>query len=1279
MDTRTLKKHLTDIHKSDLYQLTDDQLFACNLYLCRVCDSQLCDTEKQLSTHLAKHIKRRTRTNLDICTALLYADVETIHQNHWREGLHFLRTTKFAEPTFRQTLITSIRDRLETSVLHAFNACIEAAVLSSQEASEIRLRADPDFDANPVWKLVFCFERLVLAPNPNPLSADRKTGISTNQLIHERLRLLRSGQIQKLYLASNEVVSRTPSSFAADPVSKQRSAQIAADNNNFKTANARLTNDTPVARVNDDNIDVLHELHPKSLGLNLPRRRRDTRGSANNFKRLIIHPSVISKVLSKLKRGKAPGIELDSLDIFVKLADSYRRAKKRGQRTPFDPRVLAEFFTILANGEAPPQIKEIIRTTYLVALRKDADDPRKLRPLGIPSAIRRITALAVLTIYKTRLAEYLLPYNFAFGVHGGVDMVTTSVRLAVEKYITTPELQGLIPSRCLISLDIRNMFNAISREKLLQLVDRDFPELSAFAYSLYSEYGHTVVRRDDGTWERIEVQEGFSQGCPASPVFAAIVLNHILKKIDQALTLAAFKRCGENRRLDDDQGGRPLLFTYVDDGNMIIPLEDVPEFLRLFKLWGEPLGCILNTEKTRILTSTTGTKVTTRLLDSANESDHSLGQQLVTTIAQYSRTKPRGSDTYEAVEVVDGLRILGAPIGSFAFCNDFVLDMARRASACGKAIMDGLDDQQTIFQLFRTCTAHKLTHLFAADVVNTSEDNLPKNWHLFRSDLVASYSTMLEDFLSRVLQQPSLPPHVQVITSMSTSGGGLGFPHPRSSAIPSFVLTTRRAIQYALSGIFIGRTAPLAQLTPQLRNLYKDWQTSSSATFTRFRRYASDIAKVCVSDRLEQDQFDFFLKKSSLTTCRDRIRLRAARRARHTIEHLWARDAPSLAQLGDLLDPKMAASLMDLSRTTVSNRRRDDDFRCMLKRKLRLPLWNDLETVTCFCGKVMDAFGDHCLSCRRHCKTTMHNHIRDGLWELLKYVFPLARLCSTETSVDREPLNIVRGLPQLRPFDISVFYDPMVVNSPWRTSITRFGFDVTVVSSKPLTLPSTLSTAAQKNEIKLRLRDGEKIKFQRRGASDQGTKVTLSGDEIMKEIISKNMALIPIAVSPHGTVGSLFNRFMYGDEPLPSPKFAKDRIHAPAADRVARSRNVPRGILIKATEYWRKDTHDIFFGDYYKATDPRRWFDQQFGLVISKAISSHLLRAYNRHKTKRAKECFCPDGDCGTTPIRAKQGGRSRRSTKSNLPFGDGCLCCIRGDQGIATCCQPVASPTVPT
>ena len=139
------------------------------------------------------------------------------------------------------------------------------------------------------------------------------------------------------------------------------------------------------------------------------------------------------------------------------------RKKKNRRKNTNVASTIAAFFTIVINGNVGPKITKLLRTTYTVALQKDAADLKKLRPLGIPAAIRRIASSLVVGKYRAKFAQYLLPINYAIGVSGGVDIITNTIRLAVEKYISQPEDRGELPTRALISLDIRNMFNDVSR------------------------------------------------------------------------------------------------------------------------------------------------------------------------------------------------------------------------------------------------------------------------------------------------------------------------------------------------------------------------------------------------------------------------------------------------------------------------------------------------------------------------------------------------------------------------------------------------------------------------------------------------------------------------------------------------------------------------------------------------------------------------------------------------------------------------------------------------
>lgn len=1095
--TESSRDHFMTLHRDHLHRLTPEQEMEHEVYTCRHCEQFVASSPKKLEEHITKHhVVKRTRTNFDIVSKILYNDVKCVHSNHWHAGLSFLQSHKFDPPTFRQTLISNIRvnTRLEESILKAFYDTILCCVAAHGEVQYIRGRRHCDFDATPIWLLPFIFERLILAPNPD---IDKDDTVGINTIIHRRIRLFRLGQIETLYNESNRVTSRTPAEHRDNPVKIQRCAQISADNDDYKTANTRLTKDMPVAAIDDSNIQILHDLHPHSLNLDLHKPTRTTRGSIRNRKKIIISPNAMLQIFSHLKRGKACGFELDSLDIFIKLAGAYRRSKRifKPCRLSLSMEIIARFFTIIANGEIPQDTKSILRTTYLVALHKSTTDKRTLRPLGVPSAIRRIAAIAVLQMYKGRFAKYLLPFNYAFGVQGGVDFITTTLRLGIEKFMTKYEATNKTPSRTLISLDISNMFNAVSRQKALQIISREFPELEPFAECLYEDFGTTQVKRSDGTWESIQVEEGFSQGCPASPIFAALVLTHILTKINRTLSQLALKRLTAGNLLDDGQGGKPLILGYVDDVNILLPTEDVEQFFLLFRLHGQGieqqtfiendelitrdvkvnpgLGAVLNTEKTRIMTTTTNKSVVDRLLASPSEHDQLTGASLKRAISAFS------TDKGEPYEEINGLRVLGAPIGSPAFCSDFILNMVRQTVEASNKIINGLDSDQTILQLFCMCTAHKLTHLFAADVLTKDFDDLPDNWNLYDSDMAADFNGMIDGVLSSITRRDSVPDHALLISTMATQAGGLGIPHPRSTTIPAFMLNLKRSLQYVHEGVWIGCTDPLVTLPCTITDLYSDWQTTNQAlTFRVFRKYLEPIAHICVSEQVD-DRIGFFLSKSSTNTCRERLRLAAASRIKIILESVLEDDMPSLIQLEDILEPKTSYSLLDIGRTLIKNRRPNDDFTTMLKRKLRLELWPECLAPVCACGQKMDLFGDHCLSCRSHCKTPLHNLVRDGLWDLFKELFHTVKLTSSDKNVVMERLGVVKALPQTRPFDISVLFDHMLDERAWKTPLTELGFDVTFISSKPSF--STRTTAARKKEIYLRLRDGEKKKFTRRG------------------------------------------------------------------------------------------------------------------------------------------------------------------------------------------------------
>ena len=79
---------------------------------------------------------------------------------------------------------------------------------------------------------------------------------------------------------------------------------------------------------------------------------------------------------------------------------------------------------------------------------------------------------------------------------------------------------------------------------------------------------------------------------------------------------------------------------------------------------------------------------------------------------------------------------------------------------------------------------------------------------------------------------------------------------------------------------------------------------------------------------------------------------------------------------------------------------------------------------------------------------------------------------------------------------------------------------------------------------------------------------------------------------------------------------------------IATSSKVPRGVLKRANDIWHEQHPSEFYGGSYKTMDPWTYFDQKLGLIISSALSSHLLLAHSKNKSKQPKECTCEEVPC---------------------------------------------------
>ena len=122
------------------------------------------------------------------------------------------------------------------------------------------------------------------------------------------------------------------------------------------------------------------------------------------------------------------------------------------------------------------------------------------------------------------------------------------------------------------------MFNSVSRDALMESIRVSFPEFLPLAHILYGAPGLVHHHWGDGSWRIIEMLEGVNRGCPLSALFAALVLDRVIRPLDSMLRKWAQEQVAKGDYGDNGLGSITNIFAWVDDVCACIPLVDLQFF-----------------------------------------------------------------------------------------------------------------------------------------------------------------------------------------------------------------------------------------------------------------------------------------------------------------------------------------------------------------------------------------------------------------------------------------------------------------------------------------------------------------------------------------------------------------------------------------------------------------------------------------------------------------------------------------------------------------------------
>ena len=114
----------------------------------------------------------------------------------------------------------------------------------------------------------------------------------------------------------------------------------------------------------------------------------------------------------------------------------------------------------------------------------------------------------------------------------------------------------------------------------------------------------------------------------------------------------------------------------------------------------------------------------------------------------------------------------------------------------------------------------------------------------------------------------------------------------------------------------------------------------------------------------------------------------------------------------------------------------------------------------------------------------------------------------------------------------------------------------------------------------------------------------------MRDHNNRKYGLLPIVITPYGMFGNIFERFLFGTDPLPLPDYSKP--HALKAAKTAISPDVPFGVLKRANTIWRSINAGETYGSNYKEMDPLSTTTKKLGRLICVANGEHLLHAIEK-------------------------------------------------------------------
>ncbi|MGH7955270.1 MAG: hypothetical protein ACREOZ_04845, partial [Gloeomargaritales cyanobacterium] len=329
-----------------------------------------------------------------------------------------------------------------------------------------------------------------------------------NELIDERLQCFRLAKIQPLFERAQLTANKPPQDRqrVPDPVHCEQSATFFANLDNPGKAFRIVTATQPIALATPPVVRALQDLYPSECSYcPLDRSIRSETSTELSQSDPFITDQLfeaenIRESLRHIKRGSAGGGLADSPDMFIALFLS-QADPTANDFSDANISLFSTFLSHMLKNNLPCEANAFFTSSRLIALHKSVGIELKLRPIAIGSALRLICG-HISRVFRPYFAEALAPYQWGIGVPNGLDFVYLATSKLVEKYVSSSEgeMKDNPPSRALVQLDLKNMFNSVSRKKTRQLIRLRFPHFLGLFDLMHKIPAKIWFQLPEGEW-----------------------------------------------------------------------------------------------------------------------------------------------------------------------------------------------------------------------------------------------------------------------------------------------------------------------------------------------------------------------------------------------------------------------------------------------------------------------------------------------------------------------------------------------------------------------------------------------------------------------------------------------------------------------------------------------------------------------------------------------------------------------------------------------------------